>query len=70
LGGADPDNLIEAGQQFEITIDLYDLGEGKALGENLTSHSVFNIQIKPSLGSTMTIERTLPPAIQPMIYLR
>jgi len=59
IGNADGDNLLEAGEQFEITLDLTGLGDGfadPAIGVN----DWFNIQVKPTQGSTMTIQRTLP----------
>ena len=69
IGAADSDNLLETGEQMEITIDLADLGDSCALTENLTANQVFNLQIKPSLGSTITIQRALPPAIEPVMDL-
>ena len=69
IGTTDSDNLLETGEQFEISIDFNDLGDGKSLSENITCNDAFNIQVKPSLGSTMTIQRTLPPAIQSVMDL-
>jgi archaeal flagellin FlaB len=69
IGSADADNLLEIGEQFEITIDLNDLGYGQALAENMTSNDYFNIQVKPSSGSTITVQRTLPPAIDAIMDL-
>jgi flagellin FlaB len=69
IGNADDDNLLETGEQFEITIDLNDLGDGKTISENLTINDLFNIQVKPAIGSTITIQRTLPPAIENVMDL-
>ena len=69
IGAADADNLLEQGEQFEITIDTADLGNGLALTSDLVANSVFNIQVKPSIGSTITIQRTLPPAVDPVMDL-
>ena len=69
VGATDSDNLLESGEQFEISIDVNDLGNGKSLSENIMSNDAFNMQVKPSLGSTMTIQRTLPPAIQAVMDL-
>ena len=63
LGTDNSSNLLEPGLQFEITIDLFDLGFGQVLTENLTANDQFNIQVKPSVGSSLTIQRQLPPAI-------
>ncbi len=69
IGAADTDNLLETGEQMEVTIDLSDLGDAGNLSENLTANNVFNIQVKPALGSTITIQRTLPPAIEAVMDL-
>ena len=69
IGSADTDNLLEIGEQFEITIDLNDLGYGQALSENMTSNDYFNIQVKPSTGSTITVQRKLPPSIEAIMDL-
>ncbi|MCX6007445.1 MAG: flagellin [Chloroflexi bacterium] len=69
IGSNDGDNLLEIGEQFEVTIDLNDLGYGQMLSENMTSNDYFNIQVKPSIGSTITVQRTLPPAIESLMDL-
>lgn len=57
IGHDDGDHLLEIGEQFEITLDMDSLGgDDPALGCN----DKFNIQLKPALGSTVTIQRTLP----------
>jgi archaeal flagellin FlaB len=62
-------NLLKAGGQCEITIDTFDLGDGKALAENLTVNDKFNVQIKPAVGATITIERSLPASISGIMDL-
>ncbi len=69
IGRADDDALLESGEQFEITIDLNDLGDDKSLTENLSCNDEFNFQVKPSLGSTITIQRTLPAGLSPIMDL-
>ncbi len=69
IGSADSDNLLEVGEQFEITIDLADLGTGLTLTDNLTANDQFSVQVKPSQGSTITIMRTLPPQIDAVMDL-
>lgn len=68
IGNDDGDMLLEIGEQFEITIDMDDLGEGFANPE-LGANAQFSIQVKPALGSTITIMRTLPPQIDPVMDL-
>jgi archaeal flagellin FlaB len=69
IGAADADNLLEIGEQFELTLDTADLGEGKTLTNPLKANSQFNIQVKPALGSTITVQRTLPPQLDPVMDL-
>jgi flagellin FlaB len=69
IGNADNDSLLEVGEQFEITIDTSDLGTGKTLTNTLSANEVFNIQVKPNLGSTITIQRTLPAQIDKVMDL-
>jgi archaeal flagellin FlaB len=66
IGADDGDALLESGEQMEVTVDLTDLGTGfadPAIGAN----DWFNIQVKPMLGSTMTIQRTLPAGLDPVM---
>ena len=56
LGGADADNLLEAGEMFEITVDSSTYG--------LTDGDQFIIQIKPPSGAVVLIERTIPAKIE------
>ncbi|MGA9047406.1 MAG: hypothetical protein WB588_00225 [Dehalococcoidia bacterium] len=69
IGADNGNNLLETGEQFEITIDLTDLGSAGSLSENLTANQTFTLQVKPSVGSTITIQRQLPPAIGPIMDL-
>jgi len=69
IGAADTDNLLETGEQFQITIDTTDLGDSLSLTDTLSANEVFNIQIKPNLGSTITVQRTLPAQIDPVMDL-
>ena len=68
IGDDNSNNLLETGEQFEITLNLFDLG-GTALSDNLTANETFSIQVKPNLGSTITIQRQLPPAIESVMDL-
>jgi len=68
IGDDDGDNLLETGEQFEITLTMADLGTGftdPALGVN----DYFSMQVKPSLGSTITIMRTLPAGLDEVMDL-
>ena len=73
IGNADTDDLLEAGEQFEVTVNLADLGGSNAPDyDNFTDPGLgvndwFNIQVKPTQGSTMTIQRTLPAGLDPIM---
>jgi flagellin FlaB len=69
IGNADDDVLLETGEQFQITIDTTNLGDTLSLSDTLSANEVFNIQIKPNLGSTITVQRTLPAQIDPVMDL-
>jgi archaeal flagellin FlaB len=61
IGDDNGNNLVETGEQCEITVDISAL----VLGADLGANNTFNVQVKPSIGSTITIQRQLPPAIAP-----
>jgi flagellin FlaB len=69
IGASDGDNLLEPGEQFEITIDLADLGDDLELSAPLEANDNFSLQMKPSMGSTITVERTLPASLDPVMDL-
>jgi archaeal flagellin FlaB len=69
IGNDNGNNLLEPGEQFEIHIDLNDLGDNNTLTDNLTINKAFSLQVKPAIGSTVTIQRTLPPALDTIVDL-
>jgi flagellin FlaB len=80
VGQNDTDALLEAGEQMEITINLVNLNkaEGNTAHTALEAYSAqpeistndwFNIQVKPTQGSTMTIQRTLPAGLDLLMDL-
>jgi archaellin len=70
VGNADDDNLLEIGEQFAITINTTDLGSSKVLTSDLEANDTFSIQIKPELGSTINVQRTLPNEIDKVMDLK
>jgi archaellin len=70
LGPGNNNNLLENGEQFQIMIDLNDLGRDKSLTTPLGICSQFTIQIKPDKGSMLiSIQRVLPSQIEPVMDL-
>ena len=71
IGTSDSDNLLEAGEQMEITVDLTALSTTVPLvtfaDPDVDENDWFNIQVKPTQGSTMTIQRTLPAGLDPIM---
>jgi len=68
IGDDDADNLLESGEQMEITVDPTDLGTlTTGAWQDLVANDWFNIQVKPILGSTMTVQRTLPAGMDPVM---
>jgi flagellin FlaB len=65
IGDDNGNDLLETGEQFEITIDVSAL----TLSAPLQANDTFSLQVKPALGSTITVQRQLPPAIEPVMDL-
>jgi flagellin FlaB len=57
----DGDDLMEAGELGEITIDL--------TAQNVGPNVAFALEVKPSLGGTMVIARTTPAGLDPVVDL-
>ena len=57
----DADNLMEAGELAEITIDT--------TGQTLGANQAFTFEVKPSLGGTMVIARTTPAGLDTVVDL-
>jgi len=73
VGNTDGDNLLEPGEQVQITVDLEDLGYS-SLGApyadpNLGKNDYFCVQVKVIRGSNISISRQLPPEISPIMDL-
>ncbi len=57
VGKNDADNLLEANEKFEITVDI------SHLTTKLDADDTFVMEIKPDGGASIVIERTTPPTI-------
>ncbi len=62
-GWGDDDKLLEAGEMFEITVDM------TSAGESIGLYHTFALEVKPPTGSAMIIERTTPAAMDAVIIL-
>ena len=57
VGKNDSDNLLEANEKFEITVDI------SHLTTKLDADDTFILEVKPDGGASIVIERTTPPTI-------
>ncbi len=64
IGKADSDNLLEAGEKFEITVDL------SQLSTRLDEDDTFILEIRPQSGATLVIERSIGPVVDKVNDLR
>ena len=62
-GWSDADSLLEAGEMFEITVDM------TGAGETIGTYHTFTLEVKPPVGSMLRIERTTPAAIDAVMIL-
>jgi flagellin FlaB len=62
-GRYDSDNLLESGEHFEITVDL------TGIGEAVQAYETFTLSVKPSIGSVLLIERTIPARVDSIMVL-
>jgi len=69
IGTSSTGNMLAGGDQCVITVNLLDLGDTKALTENLTANDKLSLQVKPNVGATITIERTLPGSLEAVMDL-
>jgi len=75
LGSDDGDDLLESNERFQITIGSGTAGSGAgnlvdALTTDLTVNKTFTLELKPSTGAVLVIERTTPPYIDTIMNLR
>jgi archaeal flagellin FlaB len=69
VGQDNGNNLLEHGEKFEIIVDLADLGDNKSRSENVTASQTFTLQVKPAIGASISVQRTLPAALGPVMDL-
>ena len=62
-GWGDADSLLEAGEMFEITVDI------TGAGETIGTYTTFTLEVKPPVGSALRIERTTPAALDSVMIL-
>lgn len=63
LGRDDGDDLLEAGELYEITVDL------TGVGEVIATYHPFTITMTTQVGSTLLMERATPARLDPVMTL-
>ncbi len=64
VGKGDGDAMLESGEKFQINVNL------NALSPSLTAYGEFTIELQPSIGSTLIIEKTIPAVVDAIMVLR
>ena len=62
-GYGDDDNLLEAGEMFEITVDM------TGAGETVGTYHTFTLEVKPPTGAVLIMERTTPADLDDVMVL-
>ena len=64
VGQNDGDDMLEAGELAEVTVDL------SSLDTALTTSTEFTIEVKPPTGGVFSVNATTPAAIEAVMELR
>ncbi|MEM2910156.1 MAG: archaellin/type IV pilin N-terminal domain-containing protein [Nitrososphaerota archaeon] len=64
----DGDSLLEYGETWQITVEI-DKIYGNLTDVKIGANDKFVIEIKPAVGAMLTVERILPPSIDPLMNL-
>jgi len=62
-GGGDGDQILEAGEKFEIIVDL------RGLNSPILAYQTVTFEMKPSRGAVLIIQKTIPGVIDPIMIL-
>ena len=63
MGRGDGDQILEAGEKFEIIADL------RGLNSLILGYQTVTFEMKPSRGAVLVIEKTIPGVIDPIMIL-
>jgi flagellin FlaB len=63
LGKGNGDNILDPGETFQMTIDM------EAIAGGVGTYRTFDIDIKPPVGSVLTMERTTPASLADWMIL-
>ncbi|MCC6061640.1 MAG: flagellin [Desulfurococcales archaeon] len=57
------DTVLQAGEKILVVINFSKLGQLLGFGKGLQPYDVFKVEIKPPIGSALTVERTVPASL-------
>ena len=63
VGKGDGDDLLEPGEKMQVTVNV------SQLSTSVGADTLWTIEVKPDRGSSITLERTMPSAIDDVMYL-
>ena len=70
LTSSDNDTMLDSDELFLITVDLSAVSDNASSDdENLGRYRTFLLEIKPTNGATLAIERTIPPRVNTIVNL-
>ena len=62
LNSTNADNLLDANELFQITVDL-------SSTDNISAYHTFTLEVKPPVGAVLPIERTVPARVSQYVNL-
>ena len=63
ISSKNQNKMLEIGEQFEIDVDLDDLGDGRTLAAPVGERDTVVFQIKATIGAVVTAEKNLPASL-------
>ena len=57
------DTVLQAGEKILVVVNFSKLGQLLGFGNGLQPYDVFKVEIKPPIGSALTVERTVPASL-------
>ncbi|MCI4456479.1 MAG: flagellin [Desulfurococcaceae archaeon] len=57
------DTVLQAGEKILVVVNFSKLGTLLGFGNGLQPYDVFKVEIKPPIGSALTVERTVPASL-------
>ncbi len=69
LNTIDSDNMLDANELFQITVDLTCVSANATEAQKPGPYHTFQLEIKPPVGAVLVLERTLPARVDQIVNL-